>query len=214
MFTGLISHTGSIASLDGHRIAINAPAELAARLQEGDSVAVNGVCLTALSISPSGFHADLSAETLARTTLSALQKNSVVNLELPTPAGDPLGGHVVQGHVDGVATLISLERVAAASDDWLLRVRIPAALAQFVVEKGSITLDGISLTVANLARRDDGDVEISVAVIPHTYAVTNLHKLTAGAPMNVEVDVLAKYAALRSDNSQQISLAYLIANGY
>src|SRR6185312_6190316 len=128
---------------------------LTSRLATGDSVAVSGVCLTALSIEPNAFpprfSADLAAETIARTTLSGLQPGTIVNLELPTPAGTPLGGHVVQGHVDGTGTLVALDPITPAAPeatDWRLRLTIPNALTRYVVEKGSITIEGISLTVA------------------------------------------------------------------
>src|SRR5271154_2040017 len=153
MFTGLVEATGVILDLatagGATRITVAAPT-VAARLNTGDSVAVNGVCLTALSIEPNAFpprfSADLAAETIARTTLSRLRKDSVVNLELPTPAGSPLGGHVVQGHVDGTAALLALEPItpgAPESSDWRLKLELPAELAQFVVSQGSITVEGI-----------------------------------------------------------------------
>jgi riboflavin synthase len=172
--------------------------------------------LTALGIEaqafPPRFSADLAAETIARTTLSRLGPGSVVNLELPTPAGTPLGGHVVQGHVDGVGTLVGLERVSAAADsDWVLRVRLPEGMRRYVVEKGSIAVEGISLTVAGI----DGD-EIWIAILPHTYTATNLHTLRPGLGVNLEVDVLAKYAESRAQVAakRELTVEYLLANGY
>src|ERR1700733_14247674 len=158
MFTGLIEATGKVIDITptsgATRITVAAPATVAARLNTGDSVSVNGVCLTALLIEPNAFpprfSADLAAETISRTTLSRLRKDSVVNLELPTPAGSPLGGHVVQGHVDGTAVLLALEPItpdALESSDWRLKLELPGELAQFVVSQGSITVEGISLTV-------------------------------------------------------------------
>jgi riboflavin synthase len=149
MFTGLIESTGAIVSVEhragSQRITIAAPA-IAGKLQTGDSVAVSGVCLTALDIEPPLFHADLAAETVARTSLSLLEPGSTVNLELPTPAGTPLGGHVVQGHVDGTGTLLSLTQTEAKADpklaDWWLRIAVPPAVSKYVVEKGSIPLRG------------------------------------------------------------------------
>src|SRR5271165_3651930 len=201
MFTGLIQATGEVISFTrtagAARLTIAAPA-IAPRLRTGDSVAVSGVCLTALAIEPQAFpprfSADLAAETIARTTLSRLAAGSVVNLELPTPAGSPLGGHVVQGHVDSTGTLLALDLVSSsaapgAPTDWLLRLRLPDSLTRYVVEKGSLTVEGISLTVAAIA----GD-EVTIAIIPHTYAATNLHTLTPGMGVNIEVDVLAKYS--------------------
>jgi riboflavin synthase len=220
MFTGLIETTGTILAIaptaGATRITIASPT-LAARLNTGDSIAVSGVCLTALSIEPNAFpprfSADLAAETIARTTLSRLRPNTVVNLELPTPAGSPLGGHVVQGHVDGTATLLALEPInpkAPETTDWRLRLQLPDPLAQFVVSQGSITVEGISLTVAAI----HGDV-VEIAIIPHTYASTSLRTLTPGAPLNIETDVLARYAE-RKENEPSFTLTekYLLANGY
>ena len=151
MFTGLIETTGTIVSIEhregAQRITIEAP-QIAAKLHTGDSVAVSGVCLTALDIAPPLFHADLAQETVTRTSLSLLVPGSTVNLELPTPAGTPLGGHVVQGHVDGTGILLSLEQVDPTADpqlaDWWLRVAAPEAISRYVVEKGSIAIEGIS----------------------------------------------------------------------
>ena len=219
MFTGLIETTGSIFSVEERagaaRIVVSAPG-IAKKLKTGDSIAVSGVCLTALDIDGDVFHADLAAETIARTSLSRLRTGTIVNLELPTPAGTPLGGHIVQGHVDGTGALLSLEPVDPAADpkltDWWLRVRVPENVRSFIVEKGSIAIEGISLTIA----RWDGDV-VTIAVIPHTYAATNLHSLKPGDPVNVEADVLMKLALeqQRKQNSGfELTLDYLIANGY
>jgi len=222
MFTGIIETTGKVISFvrgaGAARLTIAAP-EIAGRLRMGDSVAVSGVCLTALGIEPEAFpprfSADLAAETIARTTLSRLELGSLVNLELPTPAGSPLGGHVVQGHVDGVGTLVGLEPVSAvagAESDWVLRVRMPEVLTRYVVEKGSISVEGISLTVAGIK----GD-EIWIAILPHTYSATNLHELKPGMGVNLEVDVLAKYAESRGRaeaGKRELTVEYLLANGY
>jgi riboflavin synthase len=220
MFTGLIESTGTLIDITptpgATRITIAAPT-LTARLSTGDSIAVNGVCLTALSIEPHAFpprfSADLAAETLARTTLSHLRKDAILNLELPTPAGSPLGGHVVQGHVDGTATLLALDPIAPgapATTDWRLRLQLPDHLSQYVVSQGSITVEGISLTVASI----HGNI-VEIAVIPHTFAATNLHTLRPGAPLNVETDVLARYTE-RQQTAQSFTLTeqYLLANGY
>ncbi|MGC9293105.1 MAG: riboflavin synthase [Acidobacteriaceae bacterium] len=222
MFTGLIEATGEIFSLrptgSTVHITVSAPARLVERLHMGDSIAVSGVCLTALEIDHQANHfcADLAAETQARTSLSRLQIGSVVNLELPTPAGTPLGGHVVQGHVDGVGQLHSVEPLATgaelATTDWWLRLSIPESCARYVVEKGSISVEGISLTVARL----EGNT-VTIAIIPHTYTATNLHTLAPGSPLNIEVDVLAKYAerllAARASASP-LTLEHLISSGY
>jgi len=219
MFTGIVETTGEVISFvrgtGAARLTIAAQ-DIAGRLRTGDSVAVSGVCLTALEIEPLAFpprfSADLAAETIARTTLSRLEPGSRVNLELPTPAGSPLGGHVVQGHVDGVGTLVALDPVVAGveASDWVLRVRVPQGLMRYVVEKGSITVEGISLTVAGVV----GD-EVRIAIIPHTYAATNLHTLTPGDGVNIEVDVLAKYAESRGRaEKRELTVGDLIANGY
>ena len=212
MFTGLIEATGTVVSLTASRLTIAAPA-LAGRWRTGDSIAVNGVCLTALDAGdPSHFAADLAAETLARTTLGSFAAGAIVNLELPTPAGSPLGGHVVQGHVDATGTLISLVPLHSELDttDWRLTVELPPQLAAQVIPQGSITLDGISLTVAKVSGR-----MIEIAIIPHTYKSTNLHSLKPGAQLNVETDVLAKYAAQRNRPAEDwLTTDYLIARGY
>jgi riboflavin synthase len=220
MFTGLIQETGSVLSLmprgSVHRITIHAPT-LAAQLHVGDSIAVSGVCLTAIAITPTErpdrFEADLAEETIRRTSLSQLAPGTVVNLELPTPAGTPLGGHVVQGHVDGVGRLVSLKPVAPGEEtttDWWLEIEVPEAIRLYVVEKGSIAIDGISLTVA----RWDGE-RVSVAIIPHTYAHTNLRSHQPGDLLNLEADVLLRHAAqMRREASPNLTLDYLIANGY
>jgi riboflavin synthase len=222
MFTGLIEAKGeAIAFVPGEgtarlTIAERDGAGIVARLRTGDSVAVSGVCLTALEIEPEAFpprfSADLAAETIARTTLSRLGVGSVVNLELPTPAGAPLGGHVVQGHVDGVGTLLALDAVTPGVEatDWVLRLRLPEGLARYVVAKGSIAVEGISLTVAGIA----GD-EVWIAILPHTYRATNLHTLQAGMGVNIEVDVMAKYAESRErEKKRDLTVEYLLANGY
>jgi len=221
MFTGIVETTGEVISFTpgagAARLTIAAP-EIAGRLQLGDSVAVSGVCLTALVIEPLAvpprFSADLAAETIARTTLSRLRAGSLVNLELPTPVGAPLGGHVVQGHVDGVGTLVGLDPVSAGveASDWVMRLRLPEALTRYVVEKGSIAVEGISLTVAGI----EGD-EVWIAILPHTYTATNLHTLTPGMAVNIEVDVMAKYAESRERaevGKRELTVEYLLANGY
>jgi riboflavin synthase len=217
MFTGLIQATGTILSIEDRvgakRIAISAPT-LAPKLNTGDSIAVSGVCLTALDITPNSFHADLAAETVARTSLTHLAPGSVVNLELPTPAGTPLGGHIVQGHVDGTGTLLALDPInpEAPKDqtDWQLKVEVPESTRAYMVEKGSIAIEGISLTIA----RWDGRTA-TIAVIPHTYAATNLHTLKSGGPINIEADVLMKLALQRQQESTfELTVDYLVANGF
>jgi riboflavin synthase len=221
MFTGIVQELGKIISTESRngtrRIAVAAPT-LAPRLHTGDSIAVSGVCLTALDIAPDRFHADLAAETVAHTSLTRLAPGAVVNLELPTPAGTPLGGHIVQGHVDGTGTLVALEPVNPESKpeatenqtDWWLQVDVPENTRPYMVEKGSIAIEGISLTIA----RWDSN-RVTVAIIPHTYAATNLHTLKPGAPINVEADILMKLAVQQSlESNFDLTVDYLVANGF
>jgi riboflavin synthase len=221
MFTGLIQETGRIASL--RKLAVRpggaaltritvAAGAVPSELKTGDSVAVSGVCLTAIEIhgDQGQFSADLAAETLRRTSLGGLQAGSLVNLELPARAQDRLGGHIVQGHVDGVGKLIRLEKITSG-EDWRLEVEIPEELTTYVVPQGSITIEGISLTVAKIKGH-----RVEIAIIPHTYQATNLHALQPRAPLNIEVDVLAKYAEKmsRGKPAGKLSVAELMKNGF
>jgi len=224
MFTGIIERTGTIVSLKDlggvWRLTVAAPG-IAGQLREGDSLAVSGVCLTALDVNPELFHADLAAETLAKTSLGSLEAGSLVNLELPTAAGSPLGGHIVQGHVDGTGRLVALEPVVPESSphfdkqttDWTLKVRIPEHARPWMVLKGSVALEGISLTIADF----DGEV-VTVAILPLTYWRTNLHALSAGAPINVEADVLVKMAYSRMLEKEKpefdLTEAWLVGEGF
>jgi len=182
MFTGIVEELGTVAARDGARLRIACAAVLV-DAGIGDSTAVNGCCLTVVALDREAgwWEADVSDETFARTNLGALRVGDPVNLERPVRLVDRLGGHLVQGHVDAVGT------IAEPVPD--LRVAIPSALLRYVVEKGSITVDGVSLTVVRPT--DDG---FTVAVIPHTAAVTTLGAKGAGDPVNIEVDVMAKYA--------------------
>lgn len=224
MFTGIIEQTGTLISLTDRggvrRITIEAP-DIASRLREGDSLGISGVCLTALDVDPVYFHADLAQETLDKTSLGSLAAGSKVNLELPTAAGSPLGGHVVQGHVDGTGTLAALDPVVPESSphfdslttDWTLKVRVPENVRQWMVPKGSVAVEGISLTIADF----DGE-NITIAILPLTYWRTNLHTLKPGAPVNVEADVLVKLASMQAQNAKKsefdVTEAWLVANGY
>jgi riboflavin synthase len=212
MFTGLIQQTGTIAAVQQSggtmRIRVLAPG-LAAKLNEGDSVSVSGVCLTALSPGTDSFEADLAEETIARTSLTQLHGGHLVNLELPTPAGAPLGGHIVQGHVDGRGTLLSFEPAKHGGEDRLLEIELPEPLMRYVVEKGSLAVEGISLTVARIDEN-----RVTIAIIPHTYEATNLHALVSGDPINIEVDVLAKYAERRARQKNDFTIESLTAHGF
>ena len=204
MFTGLVESVGTVLSLratgGAMRVIVAAPS-LAGRWKIGDSIAVNGVCLTAVDMDeqdgphPGRFAADLAEETIRRTTLSRLQPGALVNLELPTPAGSPMGGHVVQGHVDATGKLISMIPLSPDLDhtDWRMSIEVPESMAPNIIQQDSITIDGISLTVAKV----DG-LCIEIAVIPHTYKATNLRSLLSGSQVNLEADVLSRYAAKRT----------------
>jgi riboflavin synthase len=187
VFTGLVADLGTVVAVDAtdDGVRLRVSSSLAGELSEGDSVAVNGVCLTAVGLDGGGFGADVMHETLRRSSLREVRPGARVNLELPLRAEDRLGGHVVQGHVDGLGS------VAAVREDGFARVVTIAAdpdLLRYVVEKGSIAVDGVSLTVAAI----DGD-RFDVSLIPETLARTTLGAAAEGAPVNLEVDILAKY---------------------
>jgi riboflavin synthase len=183
VFTGLVAGTGTVRSLSDGHLLVDTP--LAAELSAGDSIAVNGVCLTALDPTPDGFAADVMPETLRRSSLGPLGPGDEVNLELPLRASDRLGGHVVQGHVDGTGTV---DEVREEGFSRVVRVAAPADLLRYVVEKGSIAVDGVSLTVSAV---DDGAFEVSL--IPETLERTTLGSASPGRAVNLEVDLLAKY---------------------
>jgi riboflavin synthase len=187
MFTGLVQDRGRVEAVDetADGVRLRVRSRLAEEVGEGDSVAVEGVCLTATAVGPDGFAADVMAESLRRSTLGTLRAGSEVNLELPLRASDRLGGHVVQGHVDGVG-----EVVEVAEEGFARRVSIepPAALLRYVVEKGSIAVAGVSLTVAEVS-----EDRLAVALIPETLERTTLGGVGVGERVNIEVDVLAKH---------------------
>jgi len=190
MFTGLIAELGSITAIEKSEssavFTINAP-KLIGEIAVGDSVAVNGVCLTATAISGTTFTADVMIQTLSLTSLGQLSVASTVNLELAAQLNSRLGGHMVQGHVDGVAKVVGL----TPGDKWAqFDITVPAHLAKYIVNQGSICLDGVSLTVGGI---DDSNNVVTVWLIPETLAATNLSAKSAGDLVNVEVDVLAKY---------------------
>jgi riboflavin synthase len=190
MFTGLIGELGSITAIEKSEssavFTINAP-KLISQISVGDSVAVNGVCLTATAISGTTFSADVMVQTLSLTSLSQLSVASPVNLELAAQLNARMGGHMVQGHVDGVAKVVGL----TPGDKWAqFDITVPSHLAKYIVNQGSICLDGVSLTVGGI---DDSNNVVTVWLIPETLAATNLSGKKAGDLVNVEVDVLAKY---------------------
>jgi riboflavin synthase len=214
VFTGIVEEVGRIISIEqrgeNRRLAIRAkhtPAELG----PGDSIAVSGVCLTAVDIQPESFFADLAPETWERTSFSCIREGAPVNLELPMKAGGRFGGHIVQGHVDGVGKLVALDRIAD-SENWWLHIEIPDEVAKYTVFKGSICIEGISLTVAKL----EGN-RCSIAIIPRTVEMTNLHALAPGDPLNLEADVIAKYVEKMmrpAPASAPLSVEELIRQGF
>jgi riboflavin synthase len=187
MFTGIVKELGRVEAVDssddGARLRITA--DLASELAEGDSVAVNGACLTATSVGDGAFEADVMHQTLSLTTLGELEADSAVNLELPLRATDRLGGHVVQGHVDGTATVTDISEDGFAKR---LRIELPDELLPYVVERGSIAIEGVSLTIADLT-----DSGLEVSLIPETLERTTLGSVEPGDLVNVECDVLARY---------------------
>jgi riboflavin synthase len=188
MFTGIIEELGTVESFDptegGARMVI-AASVVTSDSKDGDSIAVNGVCLTALDIKRNSFSADLSQETLDRSTLGNLKSGSRVNLERAVTPSTRLGGHMVQGHVDGRGTFVS---ATEHGDFWTVRIGFPSELARYLVYKGSVSVEGISLTIAAL-----GDEHFDIAIIPKTWELTNLSTLKPGDDVNLEVDVIAKY---------------------
>lgn len=189
MFTGIIEELGRVAVIDGRKTGARLTIHCSSVLQDaalGASISVNGACLTAIELGEETFSADLAPETLRRTNLGDLAPGSLVNLERPMRANGRLDGHFVLGHVDGVAHVESLE--ALGDSNWWLKIRVPPDLTKYIVEKGSLALDGISLTVAAI----DGDL-VSFTIIPHTYEHTAIQGYRPGARVNIEVDILAKH---------------------
>lgn len=219
MFTGIIEEVGKVVSIEqrgeNRRIKVearNTPKEL----QAGNSVAVSGVCLTALDIKAKSFCADLAPETWVRTSFSRMHEGALVNLELPMKADGRFGGHIVQGHVDGVGKLIELERIVDSdgrdSENWWLHIEIPAEIEKYTVFKGSISIEGISLTVAKL----EGKL-CTIAIIPHTVEMTNLGSLKPGDPVNLEADLIAKYVEkmIKGEAAQSsVTVEELVQQGF
>lgn len=211
MFTGLIEEIGKIVRIDripsGKRLTIQGP-RVVSELAIGDSVAVSGVCLTVTQIAAPEFTVEAVGETQNKTSFKSVKRSQKVNLERATRAGDRLGGHIVQGHVNGIG---QCKRLHKSGENWILDVSLPNDLVKYVVNEGSIALDGVSLTVAKI---DTGVVTVSV--IPHTFKNTVIRDYRPGHVINIETDVLAKYAEnfLKSENKQQISIASLKSMGY
>lgn len=198
MFTGIIEETGSVAALETHAAGARLTVRCKTVLEdakEGSSIAVNGVCLTALALTADTFSADLAPETLKRTNLGDLKPGSLVNLERPLAPTGRLSGHIVQGHVDGTGELISYQPIGEGN--WWLSIRIPDELDRYLVYKGSVAIDGISLTIATLE-----NCVLGITIIPHTNEMTRLGEYKSGDRVNIECDILAKHVeklmALRS----------------
>lgn len=214
MFTGIVEEVGKVTRIEqrGENRRITIAAERTPKeLGTGNSVAVSGVCLTALEIKPGSFCADLAPETWVRTSFSRMHEGALVNLELPMKADGRFGGHIVQGHVDGVGKLIGFERIGD-SENWWLDIELPEDVEKYTVFKGSISIEGISLTVAKLERD-----RCRIAIIPHTVEMTNLHSLKAGEPVNLEADLIAKYVEkmIRGDGAESsLTIEELVAEGF
>ncbi len=214
MFTGIVEEVGRITRIEergeNRRITItaeNTPKEL----KPGDSVSVSGVCLTALDIKPGFFSADLAPETWLLTSFSRIHEGALVNLELPMKADGRFGGHIVQGHVDGVGKLIAFDRIAD-SENWWLHIELPDDVEKYTVYKGSISIEGISLTVAKLEKH-----LCTVAIIPHTVEMTNLQSLKPGDPVNLEADLIAKYVEkmMKGEPAQRsFTIEELVSQGF
>lgn len=214
MFTGIIEEVGRVAAIakrNGNRRLTVSASQLTRELKQGDSIAVSGVCLTAIEITSKSFAADLADETWTRTSFSRIKKGAQVNLELPLRADGRFGGHLVQGHVDGTGRFLALDRIRGADDYWL-RIEIPPDLARYVIFKGSISIEGISLTVAKIA-----GTKVTAAIIPHTVKMTNLKSLKPDNPINLEVDMVAKYLEKMTKGeaaTSAITLERLVREGF
>jgi riboflavin synthase len=213
MFTGIVAEVGHIAKIEkrgGNRRIIISAEQTPKELRTGDSVSVSGVCLTALDIKAGSFSADLAPETWARTSFSRIRDGALVNLELPMKADGRFGGHIVQGHVDGVGTLVSFDRIDD-SDNWWLEIELPGDVEKYTVFKGSVCIEGISLTVAKLERN-----RCAVAIIPHTVEMTNLHSLKPGDAVNLEADLIAKYVErmMRESAVSTLTIENLVEQGF
>jgi len=214
MFTGIVEEVGRVAGImnrAGNRRLTVSASQVTGELKTGDSIAVSGVCLTAVEITPETFAADLAEETWKRTSFSRIKEGALVNLELPMRLNERLGGHIVQGHVDGTGKFIALDQISGGDDFWL-QIEIPPELARYVIFKGSLSIEGISLTVAKIE-----GTRVAAAIIPHTVKMTNLKSLKAGDPVNLEVDVVAKYIEkmIRGESAgSSLTVERLVGEGF
>jgi riboflavin synthase len=214
MFTGIIEEVGHVSEIThegGNRRLTVSSSDLVRELKKGDSIAVSGVCLTAVEITAKSVGFDLAEETWNRTSFSRIKEGALVNLELPMRADGRFGGHIVQGHVDGTGKFLALEPIPDTDNYWL-RIEIPPELARYVIFKGSLAIEGISLTVAGIE-----GTKVTVAIIPHTVEMTNLNSLKRGDPVNLEVDMIAKYVEkmMQGDSANSsITLQKLVQAGF
>ena len=213
MFTGIIEEVGRVTRIaheHGNRRLTVSSSNLVKELKKGDSIAVSGVCLTAVDITAQSIGFDLAEETWNRTSFSRIKEAALVNLELPMRADGRFGGHIVQGHVDGTGKFVALDPISGTDNYWL-RIEIPPELARYVIFKGSLSIEGISLTVAGIE-----GTKVTVAIIPHTVEVTNLNSLKRGDPVNLEVDMIAKYVEkmMQGDAESSLSIDKLVAAGF
>jgi riboflavin synthase len=214
MFTGIIEEVGRVTGItneNGNRRLTVSASHLVKELKKGDSIAVSGVCLTAVEITPDSFGADLAQETWNRTSFSRIKPGALVNLELPMRTDGRFGGHIVQGHVDGTGKFLALDQISGTDNYWL-RIEIPPELARYVISKGSLSIEGISLTVAKIE-----GTQVTVVGGTDTTEMTNLKALKSGDPVNLEVDLIAKYVEkmLRGDsNNSSITIERLLQQGF
>ncbi|MBZ5570756.1 MAG: riboflavin synthase [Acidobacteriia bacterium] len=214
MFTGIIEEVGQVTRIaqgNGTRHLTVSSTELVKELKQGASIAVSGVCLTAVDITSQSVGFDLAEETWNVTSFSRIKEGALVNLELPIRADGRFGGHIVQGHVDGTGKFLSLDPIPGADDYWL-HIEIPPELTRYVIFKGSLSIEGISLTVAKIE-----GTAVTVAIIPHTVLMTNLKSLKRGDPVNLEVDMIAKYVEkmMHGDSANSsITLERLVNQGF
>ena len=208
MFTGIIEELGRVQAVTTDKISIKATI-VTKDVKIGDSIAVNGVCLTVTGFNQIGFDADVSPETMRVTTIGKLKTGDFVNLERAMPANGRFGGHIVSGHIDGTGKVVNIKKEA---DFCIMEFDVPSVLSKYIVKKGSITINGISLTVADIK-----DNRITIAVIPHTYENTNLQYLHIIDYVNIETDIIAKYIEKflsTSDNKSGISMEFLVEHGF